>query len=332
MYSGSRICGWGQALPRRKLASGLLESQHGLPAGSLVASTGVETRYIANRREDETQVALGLRAGQAALASASLPASSVDLIIAAAAVPQQLIPGTAALFHRGLGLPDGSCRTMDVNTTCLSALSALELADSYIRTGRASRVLIISSEIASAALPWKTAPKVAALFGDGAGAWLIEGADQPGILGSSFASFPSAFEACQIPVGGTANTPHDDIDFFMQHAFFEMDGEALYRLVRSEFEGFLFAFLEQIDWSLDDVDFFVPHQASPVSLVHMARAFRVRREQYIDLTRSHGNQIAASLPIAFAEARTRGQISDGSRVLLLGTSAGVQFGAAALIA
>ncbi len=332
MGSGTRICGWGQALPKEKVASGDLEKQHGLPTGSLKAATGVEARYRATRSGDETQVALGLRAGQAALTSANIPAANVDLIVAAAAVPQQLIPGTAALYQRGLDLPDGSCRTIDVNTTCLSALSALELADSFIRAGRASRVLIISSEIASSALPWKTAPEVAALFGDGAGAWLVEGTDQQGFLGFSFASFPSAYEACQIPVGGTANTPHEDLDFFVEHAFFEMDGEALFRLVRSEFESFLVAFLEQINWSLDDIDFFIPHQASPLSLMHMARAFRVRRERYIDITRSHGNQVAASLPIAFAEARARHQIRDGSRVLMLGTSAGVQFGVAALIA
>ena len=330
--TAAAITGWGHALPKALVPSEALEQTHGLPPGSLVAATGVRTRYIADRLGAETQVELGLRAARSALERADLSADGIDLIIAASAVPQQLIPSTAPLYQRGLGLPDAACQVLDVNTTCLSALSALDIAASFLETGRASRVLIVSSELASCALPWKTAPDVAGLFGDGAAAWVVELSQERGLVGAAFESFPSAYEACQLPVGGTRNSPHDDSAHFLEQAFFQMTGDALFRLVRGQFTDFLDSFLDRVGWSRGDVDFFVPHQASPLSLLHMARAFQVREHRYVDLTRTHGNQIAASIPTAFSHARQEGKIKDGSKVLMLGTSAGVQFGAAALIA
>ncbi|MGB1159953.1 MAG: 3-oxoacyl-ACP synthase III family protein [Alphaproteobacteria bacterium] len=330
--ASAAITGWGHALPKALVTSESLEEVHGLSPGSLVASTGVKTRYIADRMGAESQLELGLRAARSALERADISAQSLDLIIAASAVPQQLIPGTAPLYQRGLGLPDAACQVLDVNTTCLSALSALDIAASFLETGRASRVLIVSSELATCALPWKTAPQVASLFGDGAAAWVVEPSESRGLVGAAFQSFPSAYEACQLPVGGTRNLPHDDSAHFLEQAFFQMTGDALFKLVRSHFTDFLDGFLDQVKWRRGDVDFFVPHQASPLSLLHMARAFQVRSHRYIDLTRTHGNQIAASIPTAFSHARQEGKIKDGSRVLMLGTSAGVQFGAVALIA
>ena len=326
------ISGWGCALPRAAVTSEQLEQRYGLEPGSLVASTGVHTRYIADRLGSETQVALGLQAARSALAKADCAADSLDLIIAASAVPQQLIPGTAPLYQHGLGLADGACQVLDVNTTCLSALTALDIAASYLETGRARRVLIVSSELSSCALPWHNAPEVAGLFGDGAAAWVVELADERGMVGSAFQSFPSAYEACQLPVGGTRNAPHDNSALFLEQAYFQMSGDALFKLVRSRFAAFLDGFLERVGWSRGDVDLFIPHQASPLSLLHMARAFQVRSPRYIDITRSHGNQIAASIPSAFALAHERSMIKQGARVLMLGTSAGVQFGAVALIA
>ena len=330
--SAAAITGWGHALPRAKVASEQLEQIHRLKAGSLVAATGVKTRYIADRLGAETQVALGLRAARVALERADCSASSLDLIIAASAVPQQLIPSTAPLYQQGLGLPDGGCQVLDVNTTCLSALSALEIAASYLESGRARRVLIVSSELASCALPWHAAPEVAGLFGDGAGAWVVEMVPGRGLVGTAFESFPSAYEACQLPVGGTRNSPHDNAGHFLEQAYFQMTGDSLFKLVRSQFSDFLDRFLDRVGWSRGDVDLFVPHQASPLGLMHMARALQVRSNRYIDITRSHGNQIAASIPTAFSEAQLRGMIQPGARVLMLGTSAGVQFGAAALVA
>ena len=178
----SVISGWGHALPKAQVSTDALEATHGLPAGSLSAATGVQSRYVASRKAEESQVALGLAAARVALERADVGADSLDLIIAASAVPQQLIPGTAPLYQRGLGLGDGRCQVMDVNTTCLSALSALDIAASFLESGRAQRVLIVSSELASCALPWKTDPEVAALFGDGAAAWVVHLFPLPGPL------------------------------------------------------------------------------------------------------------------------------------------------------
>ncbi len=322
--------GTGSSLPNRILPSSEIDRQLGQNVGTLEMRTGVAQRYVC---EQETQIDLAVAAARAAIEDAGLPVDQVELVLSGSAIPYQPLPAMAPLIMREIGIPDGQAAAFDVNSTCLSFLTALETAAHLLSAGRYQTALVVASEIASRALPWDDHPETAALFGDGAGAVLLRRASGPlasRIRASLMTSFPSAYEACSIGAGGTRFDFRKQNEDFARNAVFSMDGSALFRLSRRHFAAFVAKVLDEAGWTLSDVDLVIPHQASPFALEHMARQVGVSAEQMIDITRSHGNQIAASIPFALDIARKAGRIQTGSRVLFLGTSAGVSFGAMAL--
>jgi 3-oxoacyl-[acyl-carrier-protein] synthase-3 len=227
---------------------------------------------------------------------------------------------------QALGMDDGAAFAFDINSTCLSFVSALEVCDGLMQSGRYARALIISSEVASRALPWPDHPEIEGLFGDGAAAVVVEtGAAD---LVTQFCTYPSLLESCRIGAGGTRFDFHEQAEEFAAHSLFEMDGKALFRLTAQHFVPFVDAILADAGWSRDDIDLVVPHQASPMALAHMIRQCGFDADKVVDISRNIGNQIAASIPFALAHARDR--LAPGAKVLMLGTSAGVSFGGIAM--
>ncbi len=323
------ILGTGRAIPADSVHSEDID--RALGSGQRVTATGVMRRF---RVAGETQIDLAVAAGLAALADAGINPHDIDLVLSAAAVPYQPIPATAPLVMRGLGMRDGSAAAFDVNSTCLSFVSALEIAARMISGGATRRALVVASELPSRALPWDTDPEVAALFGDGAAAAVI-GPTPAGAAGEIRAiglrSYPSAYEACQIGAGGTRFDFRKDSADFAAHTLFEMDGKALFRITARHFGEFVDGLLQQAGWSHDDVDLVVPHQASPAALDHMIRQSGFHADQIVRIVADYGNQVAASIPFALDVARKDGRAATGRKILLLGTSAGVSFGGAALV-
>jgi 3-oxoacyl-[acyl-carrier-protein] synthase-3 len=326
----ARIAGTGRALPATCVTSRDLDARLGLPGGALESATGVLARHVC--AADESQIDLAVSACQAALADAGIAPSAVDLVLSGCSVPYQPLPATAPLVMRRLGIAEGAAAAFDINSTCLSFLTAFEVAGRLIDAGQHRAALVFSSEIASRALPWQTQPEVAALFGDGAAAAVLTGsADGTGqVRAALMRTWPSAWEACAIGAGGTRFDFRREPEAFARHAVFGMDGKALFRLASRHFSGFADELLARAGWRRDDVDVVVPHQASPFALAHMARQTGFAPAKLVDISARHGNQIAASLPFALDIARRDGRIAAGSRVLLLGTSAGVSFGGMAL--
>jgi 3-oxoacyl-[acyl-carrier-protein] synthase III len=316
-----RILGTGSALPHTVLSSADLDARLGKPAGWTEAASGVETRHVATA---ESQIDLAVAAARAALDDAGIEAGALDLIVSACAVPYQALPTTAPLVQRGLGLGDGAVATFDINSTCLSFLTALETVEALIRTGRYRHALIVSAELASRALPWRDQPEVAALFGDGAAAAVVGAGD--GFRAARFRSYPSAYEACQIGAGGTRFDFAAEPEAFARNAVFGMDGPALFRLTARHFGGFVADLLAEAGSTRAAIGCVVPHQASAGALRHMIRLCGFRPEQVVDLVGQVGNQIAASVPFALDHARKNGLAPAGRTVLMLGTSAGVSFG------
>jgi len=324
-----RIVGTGRAVPAQCVTSRSLEERHGLGQGTLEAATGVVERYVC---EGESQIDLACEAARLALEDAGLEAGAIDLIIGGCGVPYQPLPATAPLVMRRLGLPDGSAAAFDVNSTCLGFLTAFETAGRMIEAGQCETALVFSSEVASRALPWRDAPEVAALFGDGAGAAVLRRAE-PGegrVAASLMRTYPSAWEACGIGSGGTRFDFRKEPEAFTRHSLFHMDGKELFRLTSRHFNGFVGDLLERAGWQRHDVDLVVPHQASPLALAHMARQMGFAPEKLVDIAGRFGNQIAASIPFALDIARREGRVSPGMKLLFLGTSAGVSFGGMAL--
>ena len=323
------VLGTGRSLPSRSLDSAKIDLESG--SGNHASATGVRRRFVCGH---ETQIDLAKDACLAAISAAGLDVGSIDLIVSGASVPFQPIPATAPLIMRSLGLPDGSAAAFDVNSTCLSFVSAMETAARMIEGGAARHAVVVSSEVASRALPWDDQPEVAALFGDGAAAAVL-GPSRPGTPGEMKAfllrTYPSAFEACGIGAGGTRYDLDADRDAFLANSKFAMDGKVLFRVTSQNFNSFVDELLEQAGWARADVDLVVPHQASPAALDHMIRITGFDPMKVVRIVGDYGNQIAASIPFAFDIAREQGKVTEGGKVLLLGTSAGVSFGGAALV-
>lgn len=324
------ICGTGHALPTSSLSTRDIARNLGREDGALQA-TGVLSRHVVTT---ESQIDLAVAAAQAAVADADVTVAEIDTVIFGASVPYQPIPSTAPLVMRRLGMADGSAAAFDVNSTCLSFITAFDTAARLIATGHSRKALVVSAEIASRAVPWQTDPETAALFGDGAAAMVLcrnVAPDGSTVRAVRLSSYPSAYEACEIGAGGTRFDFHRAPEAFTDHSYFSMNGKALFRITSQHFGGFVADILDAAGWQAADVDIVVPHQASPAGLAHMIRQTGFAPERVVNIVADFGNQVAASIPFAFDVARRAGRIRRGDRVLILGTSAGVSFGGIALV-
>ncbi len=318
------------ALPARRVESSELDARLGFPPGRLLLECGVASRYVC---EGESQDDLAVAAAEAALSNAGMEANGIDLVIAAAAVAKQPIPSMAPLIVGRLGIGPGNCTAFDINSTCLSFLSALDVATHLLASERFRAVLLVSSEIASRALPWSAAPEVAGLFGDGAAAVVLRPADAMAggiVRAAHFETYPEGYHYCQLAAGGTGIDLRADPEAFEAASIFQMDGHKLFKLAARHFPGFVTRLLERARWRQEDVDLVVPHQASPLALAHLVQRCGFTEGQVVDIVADYGNQVAASIPTAFHLARKEGRLPAGSRVLMLGTSAGVSFGGMAI--
>lgn len=324
------VAGTGHALPRRQVTSAQIDARLGLAPGTLEKQTGVVSRHVA---EGESQIDLAETAARAALQEAGIDPSGIDLVLGACGVPYQAIPATAPLVMARLGIADGQAAAFDVNATCLSFLNAFELAARQIAAGVARAALIVSADLASRGLPWDDQPDVAALFGDGAAAAVLtatpDGA-HTGLRAALMQTHASAYNACQLGAGGTRFDFHTQREEFARHSLFHMDGRALFRLTGRRFPAFIETLLARAGWRLEEVDLMVPHQASPFALDHILNILNFPAERTVNIGRTLGNQIAASIPTALDIARRDGRAAPGRKLLLLGTSAGVSFGGLAL--
>jgi 3-oxoacyl-[acyl-carrier-protein] synthase-3 len=329
-FRNIRILGSGAAMPARMLSSAEIDISLGKPAGWLEGQVGVASRGVC---EAEDQIDLAEVSARRAMADAGCRAGDIGLLIFAAAVPYQSIPATAPLVQKRLGIPEGHCAAFDVNSTCLSFLTAMDVAASMAASHRAKRSLVVSAEVASRGLPWKSDPLVAALFGDGAAAAVFGSADDDaGIVASRMETYPSGYDDCQLGAGGTRYDFHRNRDAFAKHALFEMDGRALFRHTLDIFEPFLDRLLADAGWTRDEVELVIPHQASPMALAHLVKRCGFGTARVVDIMRDHGNQIAASIPMALDHARRSGRLGKGMKTLMLGTSAGLSLGGIAFVA
>ncbi len=321
------IAGTGVYRPRRRVASQALDALIGLPDGTVAARFAITERGWAE--PDETSSMMGATAAQMALDDAGWSSGDVDVIVGACGVMEQPIPGTAPLIQRRLGLGGGGIPAFDVNATCLSFLLALETALTGFALGRWRRAIIVSADIASAALDFGDA-EASAIFGDGAAAVALSADGAHQLLCSQLATYGDAADVCQLEAGGTRLRPHDDLPDFLARSRFRMDGPGVFRATSRRFPGFLADVLAKSGCTMDDIDSIVPHQASAAALEHLKRSVAGGHAKTVDIFAQHGNQIAASMPHALHVARQAGRLIPGTRSLLIGTSAGISLGGAVI--
>jgi 3-oxoacyl-[acyl-carrier-protein] synthase III len=325
MQAHVRIAGTGHYLPISKRLSADIDQELQRKIGKTESRTGVCERPVVTH---ETSSSMAISASKDAISHANLSATDIDLIISACAVPEQPIPAMAPLIQAGLGLGHTGIPAFDINASCLSFVAAFDLAAQLIDARRFRNVLIVSSEIASRALPWKTDPDTAAMFGDGAAAAILTPSHSKsgGLAASHIETWSEGYNDCELPSGGTRFDFRNQHEDFAKGAQFQMDGRAAYRLAAKTIGPFFDRLLAKADWSLDDVDLVVPHQASRGALDHLVAKLKIPRSKIIDIISDHGNQIAASIPMALNFAVRGDRITSGMKVLVVGTSAGFSVG------
>lgn len=322
---GFRLAGTGVALPRRRVASDEVDALIGRPPGWTLANFAIAERRWAG--PDETSSAMGAEAARAALDDAGVAAGEIDVLVGACAVMEQPIPGTAALIQRRLGLGDSGKPAFDVNATCLSFLVALDTILAGFALGRWRRALIVSSEIASAALDFSD-PEASVIFGDGAAAVVVEADGPHAWLAHRMATYGDGADLCRLESGGTKLRPHEDMEAFIAGSRFAMDGPGVFRATAKRFPSFMAALLADAGVAPDGLETVIPHQASAAALEHLKRSIPDGHARTVDIFREAGNQIAASLPHALHRARIEGRLTPGSTSLLVGSSAGISLGGA----
>jgi len=323
-----RILGSGIALPERVVQSSEIDKQQGLQKGQTETTSGVVSRYYAT---SESATDLALTAINDALANSGHRLQDIDCLISASGTMEQAIPYNAAKIHSRLHF-ETPIPAFDVNMTCLSALMALNLAASMIASGQYKTILIVAAEVASVGIDWSDR-ETAGLFGDGAAALLVShSADtHQGIVASHFATYSEGVDYCQIRGGGSLNHPSKIDGDYKPFGMFEMHGREVFRLSATVIDEFLMTLFAKLPFSLNDVDWVVPHQASALAMSHMRKRLQIPTEKVIHILPDRGNQIAASLPSALHELLVNHQSKKGDKVLLIGTSAGLSIGALVLV-
>jgi len=319
----SRIIGTGSYLPPRRLSNADLVAQlaaDGIETSDewIVERTGIRARHFADAGVGSSDLAL--EASRRALAAAGVQPQDIDLIIVATSTPDMVFPSTACILQNKLGA--NGCPAFDVQAVCSGFVYALSVADAMIKSGAASRALVVGAEVFSRILDFKDRT-TCVLFGDGAGAVVLEGADQPGLLASDLHADGKHVDILCTPGhvcgGGVLGDP-----------VLKMDGPAVFKLAVGVLEDAARAALAKAGKQDADIDWLIPHQANIRIMQSTAKKLKVPLDKVVVTVDQHGNTSAASIPLALDEGVRSGRVKPGELVLLEGVGGGFTWGAVLL--
>ena len=319
---GARIAGTGSYLPSKCLTNFDLERMVDTSNEWIVQRTGIRTRYHLSEGEDPA--VMGIEAGRNALAQAGVPPAEVDLLIVAVNFPSMICPGSAPFVAAGLGLDQTPF--FDLTAGCSGFVYGLVVANGLMKSGLYNQVLLVGSEALSRVTDW-TDRKTCVLFGDGAGAALLEPAPPgEGVLGSALYGDNDKALLLFLPAGGTANpATHETVE--ARDHYLKMEGAGVYRSAVSMMERSTREALASAGLRLSDVDWLIPHQANIRIIDSLVHRLKFDRERVITNLDRVANTSTASIPIAFDEALRLGQVARGDIVVLTAFGAGATYGA-----
>jgi 3-oxoacyl-[acyl-carrier-protein] synthase III len=328
MIRNIRLVSSGHCLPKLKLGASDIDTRMGAPCGTAFRYSGVQTRYWAS---DESVSKMAAAAVQSALAENGLSLGDIDALICASGGMEQQVPYGAALIKKALGATDLDFPCFDVNSTCLSFVTGLDMASYLIEAGRFNRVVLVSSEIASIALNPKD-PESFSLLGDGACAFVIDRSttsDGSRILSSGMKTYAAGVDLCWVGGWGNGTHPRGYVDGDPEWMF-RMDGRKVYKLAAKHMLAFLTGVADQAKTLLKEIDLFVPHQASKSAMELIRARLEIPTEKWMTIIENYGNMISVSIPLALRMAIKQDRVRRGDKVMLLGTSAGFSLGAVVL--
>lgn len=312
----SRITGTGGYLPARVLTNDEIARTVDTSDAWILERTGIRERRVA--AESETASSMAEVAARAALDMAGLDPQKVDLIVLATSSPDRVFPSTACLVQQRLGIRRGAA--FDVQAACSGFIFALSIADQYIRAGNAKRALVIGSEINSRIVDWNDR-STCVIFGDGAGAVLLESADQPGILSTHIHSDGQYQDLLYLPTSGRGCTESEP-------CFLQMQGNEVFKVAVNTLGRIVDETLAQNHLKKSDIDWLVPHQANIRIIAATAKKLRMSMDRVVVTIENQGNTSSASVPLALDEAIRDGRIQHGHRVLLEAFGGGFAWGSA----
>ena len=319
----SRITGTGSYLPPRRLTNAELAAElatKGVKTSDewIVERTGIRARHFA--APDVSSSDLAVAAAKPALEAAGLRPSDIDLIIVATSTPDMVFPSVACIVQNKLGI--AGCPAFDVQAVCSGFIYALTVADALIKTGSATKALVIGAEVFSRILDFSDRT-TCVLFGDGAGAVVLQASETPGILASDL-------HADGKHVGILCVPGHVSGGLVVGDPLLKMDGKAVFKLAVGLLESTARATLAKADMSDADIDWMIPHQANIRIMQSTARKLKMPLEKVIVTVDQHGNTSAASIPLAMDVAVRDGKVKKGDTLLLEGVGGGFTWGAVLL--
>ncbi len=322
MISKFTIAGWGAYRPRTVLFSHDLDVRCGASTGWTESEFGISARHVA--AYDETTSMMAAEAARSALERAAWGENGPDVIIGGCGVMEQPIPSTAVLVQQRLGLGQSGIPCFDVNQTCLSFMTALDIAAMGLATGRWRRALVFASDIASAGLDPQNS-KTRSIFGDGAAALAIEATrdDLRGLASVATVTHGAHHQLAQLRAGGTRLRVAEGYAALVAGSYFEMDAFGVFKAAAKSLPGVIARALNDAGLSRDAIACVVCHQASAPGVEHVKRLFAPDSARVVDIFAQTGNQIAASIPTVLAHALDTGHAKPGEAILLLGTAAGI---------
>lgn len=315
----SRIAGTGSYLPERILTNADLEQLVDTSNEWILARTGIAERHIA--ADDETTSDLAEQAATRAIEAAGIKAETIDLIIVGTTTPDVVFPSTACLLQQRLGIH--GCAAFDIQAVCTGFIYALNVADKFIRTGAATRALVVGAETLSRIIDWSDR-STCVLFGDGAGAVVLEASDEAGILSSHIHADGEFQELLRVPAGISSNQE----GLKNGRAFIEMQGNEVFKVAVNTLGRIVDETLAYNNLHKEDIDWLVPHQANTRIIAATARKLDMPIERVVVTVAEHGNTSAASVPLALDVAIRDGRIKRGETLLLEAFGGGFTWGSA----
>ncbi|MBM3153098.1 MAG: ketoacyl-ACP synthase III [Chloroflexi bacterium] len=320
--SYAHITGWGMAVPERVLSNADLERMVDTTAAWILERTGIHERRIA--RDGQTPSILGAEAAWKALKVAGLKPTDLDLIVCATSTPEHLFPATACLIQDRLGATKAGA--FDLLAACTGFIYGLNMAAQAIRSGSIRSALVVGTETLSRFVNWQDR-NTCILFGDGAGAFVLQAGDEPGgVLSAVLHSDGSGGGLLSLPAGGSRH-PATDATVSAGMHFIHMDGKEVFRFATRVMAQATRESLAAAGLELGDIHWIVPHQANMRIIDAAARSLKLPLDRFIVNIEKYGNTSTASIPMAVCEAFEQGLLKAGNRIVLVGFGAGLTWGA-----
>ncbi|MEE9421775.1 MAG: beta-ketoacyl-ACP synthase III [Gammaproteobacteria bacterium] len=317
----SKITGTGSYLPEKALSNYDLEKIVDTTHQWIHDRTGINKRHIA--AEGQSTVDLAEQAARRALDAAGKTAQDIDLIIVATTTPDRVFPSTACLLQKNLDRH--GCTAFDIQAVCTGFVYAMGVADKFIKTGTSKCALVVGAEVLSRMLDW-TDRTTCVLFGDGAGAVILEPSDEPGIM-STHLHADGAYEHL-LTVPGGVGQGYESLDG--SDRFVQMKGNEVFKMAVNTLGRIVDETLEANDLSKSDIDWLIPHQANIRIIQATAKKLKMSMDHVVVTVDEHGNTSSASVPLALDTAVRDGRIKRGETLMIEAFGGGFTWGSALL--